>query len=187
MLRRLVILASGGLLLLGAACGGGDSKDSSDAVSSEGDSSVTTSAAADSGESNSSGAGIDNCDVVEAGAVAGIWGGEFTPMQNTSQGATLICTTQRGEPVTSVQYVIKPTSAGEYDATIEYSKKSGAKAESVSGIGDKATRLTTTQHGVTVIQVMVVKGNALFYTMSSGEEAYPTQTEQLAKLVADNL
>ncbi|MDP1795326.1 MAG: hypothetical protein Q8K63_14405 [Acidimicrobiales bacterium] len=185
-LRRLIILASGGLMLLGAACGG-DSKDSSDAVNTGDDSSVTTAASAAGADNASSGSSIENCEVIEVGAIAGVFGGEFTAMQDTSQGATIICNTQRGEPVTSVQYTIKPTSAGEYDPTIRYSKESGATAEPISGIGEKATRLTSKQHGVTVIQVIVAKGNALFYVTVSGQETYATQAEQVAKLLADNL
>lgn len=187
-LRRLIILASGGLMLLGAACGG-DSADSTDAVTSEGESSVTT-AAADSGSSggsNADSAAGRGCDTLDVGAIAGVFGGDFSPLEDTSRSGTTICGTQRGEPVTSVQYTIKPTSAGEYDATVDYSKKSGAKAESVSGVGDKAVRLTTTQYGVTVIQVMATKGNALFYVTASGQESYATQAEQVAKLLAEEL
>jgi hypothetical protein len=188
-LRRLIILASGGLMLLGAACGG-DSDDSTDAVSTEGESAVTTTASADSGASGGSGGGAaagKGCNTLDVGAIAGVFGGDFSAIEDTSTGGTIICGTQRGEPVTSVQYTIKPSSAGEYDATIEYSKKSGAKAESVSGIGEKATRLTTTQYGVTVIQVMATKGSALFYVTASGQENYATQAEQVARLLAEEL
>lgn len=184
MLRRLVILASGGLLMLGSACGGDSSKSTN--ASSEGDAATVTTAAT-AAPNNSGGSQIENCDTIGADEVAGIFGGDFGAMQDSSQAGTRICTTQRGEPVTSAQYTIKPTSAGEYDATIEYSKKTGAKAESVSGIGEKATRLTNTQYGVTVIQVIAVKGSALFYVTVSGEENYTSQAEQLAKLLAEAL
>lgn len=182
MLRRLIILASGGLLLLGSACGA-DKKDTSSNASSDRDAAVTTVPS----QSNATGSQIEDCDTIGADEVGGIFGGEFGGMQDSSQAGTQICTTQRGEPVTSVQYTIKPTSAGEYDATVEYSKKSGAEAQAVSGIGEKATRLTNKQYGVTVIQVMAVKGSALFYVTVSGQEDYTSQAEQLARLLADAL
>lgn len=184
MLRRLVILASGGLLLLGAACGS-DSKDSSTDATKDADTTVTTAASADNSDGASSGVGVKNCEDIGADDIAGVFGGEFSAMKDSSRNGAQICDTQRGDPVTAVQYTIKPNAGGEYDRTIDYAKESGATAESLSGVGDRASRLVTKQSGVTVIQVIAVKGSTLFYVTVSGTEEYPTQTEQVAKLLAD--
>lgn len=182
-LRRLIILACGGVLVVGAACGSdGGSKDSSDARGSTNEDTATTVAASASASTG------DGCNTLTKADVEGVFGTGFSDVEDTTTSGTIICNLEREEPLTSAQYTIKPSSAYEYDATIDASTERGAKAQPVSGIGEKATRLVTENYGIKVVQVMAVKGDALFYVTVTQQEGDPqAKAEEFAKLLAGRL
>jgi len=181
--RWLAILAFGGVLLLGA-CGGGSKHESSDAPSSQGDATTTTAGSASGAAAHGKACG----EYLTKADVESQFGTGFGDAKDTSNQFAQICEFERQDPFATVQFVIKPTSAGEYDATVNASKGSGVDAQSVSGIGDKATQTITTKYGTTVVQVIAAKGNALFYiTASSSGGSGGTQVNELAKLLANRL
>lgn len=183
-LRRLGTLALSGVLLLGAACG--DDDNDTQAASEL----AVPTTADDAAPAAASGSGDTGCNVLSKSDIETSFGGSFGDIEDTSTAGTTICTAQRTDPFATVQFTIKPSSASEYDATIGYSKKTGkAKAEPVTGVGEKATMLTMETSGVVSVQVLAVKGSALFYTTATSTDPAATKTGslQLVKLFASRL
>lgn len=170
-------------MLLGAACGGGDKKEDASVAASTDETTTTIAAAAPSGGE----LGGEGCDTLLKSDVEGAVGAGFSEVQDTSQPGTIMCGYQRTEPLTIINYTIKPAGAGEYEATVNYAVESGATKEDVSGIGEKAARLTTTRSGVTVVQTIFVKGSALMYSTVTAQDAAISvaAADDMAKLLAE--
>ena len=181
-LRSLAGLGIAAALLLGTACGGDD--DNVDTAATNDTTEPTAAPAADGDK----GGGGKGCQTLAKADIDAAFGVTFGEVEDTTTAGTTICNFEASDPPATFQYTIKPSSAGEYDATIEASKKRGATAKATSGVGDKAVVLTMENYGMKTTQVMAVKGSALFFTTAihSGDpaKAEPASIELMKKLAA---
>ena len=189
-LRSLGALGIAAALLVGTACGSDDDGGSDVDAASEG-TTETTAAGAPAGDAGGSSGGKKGCDLVTKADLDAAFGGSFGEADDTSTSGTTMCNWTSQEPIIGFSYVIKPTSASEWDATLAASKKAGATTKSLSGVGDKAAVVRLDKYGQASIQIYVTKGSAFFFTTASAAEIDPSKVEsasiELAKKMNANL
>lgn len=175
-LRSLGALGMAAALLLGTACGSDDDGGSDVDTASEG-TTETTAASAAANDSGGVSGSAKGCDLLAKADLDAAFGGSFGDAEDTSTAGTTMCNWSSQEPIIGFSYVIKPTSASEWDATLDASRKAGAKTKSISGIGDKAAVVRLDKYGQASFQIYVTKGSAFFFTTASAPEMDPGKVE----------